>query len=82
MISGHIYSADFDNSFELLSGFSPFGRQVFAVAAPWRVELHEPERIRLHDFVLPVVLIEQNDRASLVVQSQNPSETRGNYFKH
>jgi len=69
LVCGHVDSADLDNSLELLGSLLPLRCQVLAVAAPWRVELNEPQLVRLHDLLLPIVLGEEDDWASLVVES-------------
>ena len=53
------------------------------MTAPWRIELDQPQRVRLHYLALPVIFVEKNDRAALVIEStRQGKKTRANYLKH
>ena len=57
LISSHIYCSKMDNTLESFGCLFPSRGQGFAVAAPWGIELYEPQLIWLvQNKLLKVVL--------------------------
>ena len=49
-------SSDVDDALQSLRGLLVLGRQLLAVAAPWRVELDDPDAVAVLDPVVEVVV--------------------------
>ena len=63
LIGRHIYCSKMDHTLESFGGFFPSRGQRFAVAAPWGIELYEPQLVWLvQDKLLEVILGQLNHR--------------------
>ena len=65
-----VYGAHADQALERLGRLLVLGRQLLAVAAPRRVELDDPDAVRVLDAVVEVVGVEVDDAGALGVQGQ------------
>ena len=67
-ICGHVYSTNLDDALKLPCNFFPRRRKFLAVSTPGSVKFNEPKTITLHDFFLPIVLVELDYWPAIMVK--------------